>query len=462
MKKIHQIYISDNNAPPGEYVANQMQKLKHMYSDYEYTLYDNEMCRDQVRSLLGEEAVELYDSLNSYAFRADLARYCILYQHGGFYFDSIICPEFKVEFDDFPVMYRAPVGGCRYGALADGQELTAIENGVMYFNKSKHPFLWDAISLSLKNIKEQSYGIHPLDVTGPVMLGRLKKYDICFGQSKFLDAEQQAVYQTEKAAYFKDVLHWIYKSKNLSALGCYGVNSYEQMWKEKWLFKSAGIKFISFYTANYEQDAKQLKNSLVKLGIDDSNVDYRERVGLWAANTQMKAKFILEKLRKYDAVIWTDADSVVLQKPSFFDTITTDVGLFFIPQELVTDWDVPKHCIIKNVDSYLQSGTMYFKNNNRVIKLLESWIKLNEKDSKQWDQWTLQVALQNSDVTVTQLPPEYVGAPFILQKYSIEHPVILHTMASERNKDKDIGTNHIKDKRLELLAIRANSRIKNV
>jgi len=110
------------------------------------------------------------------------------------------------------------------------------------------------------------------------------------------------------------------------------------------------------------------------------------------------------------------------------------------------------------VDSYLQSGTMYFKNNDRVIKLLESWIKLNEKDLKQWDQWTLQVALQNSNVTVTQLPPEYIGAPFVLKKFSIKHPVILHTMASERNKD--IGTDHIKDKRLELFTIRANSRKK--
>jgi hypothetical protein len=450
MKKIHQIWISDNNTKPSEYVANQMQKLKHMYSDYEYTLYDNEMCRDQVRSLFGEEAVKLYDSLNSYSFRADLARYCILYQHGGFYFDSIICPEFKVEFDNFPVLYKSPDGSC------DGYN--AIDNGVMYFNKPKHQFLLGAINLSLKNIKQQLYGVNPLDVTGPVMLGRLKEYDIRFGRSKLLDAKLQSVHSTDKAAYFDDDLHWLHKPSGsyLQTFKCDGINSYEQMWHERWLFKSGGTKFISFYTANYEQDAKKLKNSLIKLGIDDSDVDYRERVGLWAANTQMKAKFILEKLRKYDAVVWTDADSIVVQKPSFFDTITTDVGLFFLPKELDEDFVLPNHSILKNVDSYLQSGTMYFKNNDRVIKLLESWVKINQKDLKQWDQWTLQVALQNSDVSITQLPPEYIGAPFILKKYSIDHPVILHTMASGRNKD--IGTNYIKDKRLELVAIRANSR----
>jgi len=233
IKKIHQIYISDNDTPPSEYVANQMQKLKSMYSDYEYKLYNNKMCRDQIRTLLGDESVELYDSLNSYTFRADLARYCIVYQHGGFYFDSVICPEFKLEFDDFPVMYRPPIDAC------DGYN--AIENGVMYFNRPQHEFLWDAINLSFKNVKEQYYGVSPLDITSPLMLGRLSNtYDIQFGQSRFLDEEQQAVYGTNKAAYFEDRLHWLYKPHGyvLETFKCVGTNAYGQMWEEKRVFKN--------------------------------------------------------------------------------------------------------------------------------------------------------------------------------------------------------------------------------
>jgi hypothetical protein len=76
---------------------------------------------------------------------------------------------------------------------------------------------------------------------------------------------------------------------------------------------------------------------------------------------------------------------------------------------------------------------MYFKNNDRVIKLLETWIELNKKDSQQWDQWTLQVALQNSDVTITHLPPEYI---WITGMDSIARPVIEHTQASRRFKSK--------------------------
>lgn len=441
MNKIHQIWISKNNNPPSEHVANKMQKLKHMYSDYEYTLYDNEMCRNEIQSLLGEEAVGLYDSLNSYSFKADLARYCILYKHGGFYFDSILCPEFKLEFDNFPVLYLSPDGSC------DGYR--GIDNGVMYFNNPKHPFLLDAINLSLENIKYKSYGVHPLDITGPVMLGRLKEYDIRFGKSKDLNPHQ-------KAAYFDDVVHWLHRPTGsyLHTFNCVGTNTYEKMWFEKWVFKSNETKFISFYTKKYEHDANLLKNSLQKFGISDSDVDYRESIGLWVANTQMKAKFILEKLRKYDAVIWTDADSIIVDKPDIFDTITTDVAFYFISKDLVSEWNMPNHSILKNADSYLQSGTMYFKNNDKVIKLLESWIELNEKDSNQWDQWTLQAALQNSDVTVTQLPPEYYWTPFVARAYPSGKPTIIHTQASDRIKDDPIQC-----VRLKLIASRSKSKL---
>jgi mannosyltransferase OCH1-like enzyme len=223
MKKLHQIYISDDNAPPSEYVSVQMQKLRHMYNDYKYVLYNDEMCRDQIHALLGKGAVKLYDSLNSYAFRADFARYCILHQHGGFYFDSAICPEFKLEFENFSVLYRSP----RFAV----DNHIAIDNGVMYFNRTQHPFLTDAIQQCVKNIKHQSYGVHLLDITGPVMLGRLKEYDIQFGYSKLVNP-------TQKAAFFKDTIHWMHKPEKIQLweLGCVGTNTYKEMWFDRKVF----------------------------------------------------------------------------------------------------------------------------------------------------------------------------------------------------------------------------------
>jgi mannosyltransferase OCH1-like enzyme len=430
--KIHQIYISDGNTPPGKWVADKMQKLKNLYSDYEYTLYNDDMCRNEIRTLLGERGVKAYDSLNAYAFKADLARYCILYQHGGLYFDSVICPERKIEVQEFPMMYRAP----KLYWISDQHPL--IENGVMLFPVAKHPFIRDAIIACLENIEMRTYSKGQLGITGPSMLGELDTRDIQLGQSQCLSPEQQSMYGTQKAAFFDKELHWLYKPNGTiltdSFYECAGTNSYERLWETRQIFKQQPTKFISFYTEDYTEHAEFLKKSLEYHGLDTSNVEYRERAGTWEANTQIKATFILEKLLESDSVIWTDADSRVLQTPSFFDDIDTDVALFFLPKELSRDFVLPAHSILKNVDSYLQSGTMYFKNNDRVIDLLERWIELNQQDPMQWDQWTLQVALQNSDVTITELPPEYIWAFFIAEVYPGRIPVIEHYQASKKNE----------------------------
>jgi len=197
------------------------------------------------------------------------------------------------------------------------------------------------------------------------------------------------------------------------------------------------MKIISFYTGHYQWDAEQLTKSMVKLGITSFEVEYKDQIGAWEQNTQMKAPFILEKLKQNDAVVWTDADSRVRQIPSFFDTVDTDIAVFYLPKEYVGAFTLPEHSIIKDVEYYLQSGTMYFKNNERVIKLLEHWIELNKQDSRQWDQWTLQKAILDSKVSVTQLPPEYVWIDSISAPlYGQRKPVFEHTQASRRFKDK--------------------------
>jgi hypothetical protein len=197
------------------------------------------------------------------------------------------------------------------------------------------------------------------------------------------------------------------------------------------------LKIISFYTGHYQWDAEQLMKSMNKLGMTNYEVEYKDRIGAWEQNTQMKAPFILEKLKQNDAVVWTDADSRVRQKPVFFDTIDTDIGVFYLSKELAGQFTLPEHACIQNVEYYLQSGTMYFKNNERVIKLLERWIELNNEDPRQWDQWTLQKAILESKVTVTQLPPEYVWMDGVVASvYSDRKPVFEHTQASRRFKDK--------------------------
>lgn len=199
------------------------------------------------------------------------------------------------------------------------------------------------------------------------------------------------------------------------------------------------MKIVSFYTSHYERDAKLLIQSIEKFNIP-YEVDYREKVGSWEANTQMKAPFILEKLKQNESVVWTDADSRIKQYPELFDNIETDTAFFFIPREKSGQFVLPERCALKNsiVDEqgFLQSGTMYFKNTPRTITLLEMWIEKNKEDNQQWDQWTLQACLEKIDgLTITELPPEYVWIDGISpSEYGNLKPVIYHTQASRRFK----------------------------
>jgi mannosyltransferase OCH1-like enzyme len=225
IQKLHQIWITDNATQPSEYVTAQMTRLKNMYSDWEYILYDNDSCRELIKSEFGQKSVILYDSLIPYAFRADLARYCILYKYGGQYFDAVLNPEFKLDIECNALIYRSAADAC------DG--FSGIDNGVMIFNTTHHLFLSDAIERCLKNIRKQDYGAHALSITGPVMLGSLNEYDVVFGQTKWINRNQKASFLGEK-------LHWMHRPVGtyLYTLGCEGTNSYEELYHARQVFSN--------------------------------------------------------------------------------------------------------------------------------------------------------------------------------------------------------------------------------
>jgi mannosyltransferase OCH1-like enzyme len=225
IKKIHQIYISDNNVPPSKHINDQINLLKKMYFDYDYTLYNNDECRNIIGSLFGKKVVDLYDSLVPYAYRASFARYCILYKHGGQYFDISLCPEFKLEFNQTSILYEAPLDDST-------NNKRAVCNGVMIFNTPQHPFLFDAIQNTIKNIKQKNYCDHALAILGPILLGKLQKYDITFGHSKWISP-------TQKAAFLNNDMHWKYRPDKtyLETFGCIGTNNYAKLWDSKQIFK---------------------------------------------------------------------------------------------------------------------------------------------------------------------------------------------------------------------------------
>jgi len=202
------------------------------------------------------------------------------------------------------------------------------------------------------------------------------------------------------------------------------------------------MKLISYYTDLYAWDAQQLIKSIARQGIRDFKVELRPQLGSWERNTQYKAPFILEKLLEGDPVVWTDADSRIKQYPMLFDSLMCDVAFFYLTREQVPDFKLPSNSTLSQElvdrDGYLQSGTMFFNYTPKAIELLRKWISINDSDHVQWDQWTLQTAVnQISELQVGRLPPEYCWIDGISADiFGSRKPVIEHMQASRKYKGR--------------------------
>jgi mannosyltransferase OCH1-like enzyme len=227
IKKIHQIWIADDNAEPSDFIKNQMFKVKQKYNDYEYKLWSNNDIIDFISKHFDKDVLNAYNKVKAYAFKADLARYCILYIKGGFYIDSALKPLTKIDFIEPLVIARGIPG-----------ELTTnnkpiLENNLIICNQINHNFLNLTIKKCVININNEYYHKHPLEVTGPMLLASINdNTDITFLHVK--------EYRNIKTTYVNDQPFMKHKHHRTQAsllkMNCIGTNNYEKMWFEKKIY----------------------------------------------------------------------------------------------------------------------------------------------------------------------------------------------------------------------------------
>lgn len=180
---------------------------------------------------------------------------------------------------------------------------------------------------------------------------------------------------------------------------------------------------ISYYTKNtgYEKEVLHLISSLEKLKRKGEDISYTikgiDNLGNWHLNTRYKAKFIKESLLYFDIpVLFVDADAIFCKYPELIYTIEQDIACHFREDR----------------DNELLSGTLYFKNNERTIALLDEWVRLNEVNPSILEQKNLQAIVGSNaikDLTIYKLPVEYT---FIYDIKSDKEPIIKHMQASRR------------------------------
>jgi len=184
----------DKKLPPK--MKECVDRLKAQNPEFTHHLYDDEDCRNFIKTNFESDVLEAYDNLIPTAYKADLWRYCVLYKQGGIYLDIKFKSEngFKlIELTDkeYFVLDRPFFTNM----LSLSQELKLINDPNYYskiyndidsnFWKSKDIGLYNAIMVCkpnnsillecinqiISNVKNKYYGYNPLYPTGPGLLG---------------------------------------------------------------------------------------------------------------------------------------------------------------------------------------------------------------------------------------------------------------------------------------------------
>lgn len=198
------------------------------------------------------------------------------------------------------------------------------------------------------------------------------------------------------------------------------------------------VTAVTFYTNDYyEQQTKNLNLSCKKFEIP-LIITKAEDKGSWVKNCAFKSYYIYEMLMTLKTdVLWLDSDSCIMKYPSLFDSIKEDFAIRAEPGQRVKKpvgreaISLPQNWPSSIAPCWFNSGTIFFKNNDKAKELCRQWLKLCSKNDTDWDQWTLQQAWCDIQPATYWLPREYCQ---IRKIHGEQGSVILHELASVAQK----------------------------
>lgn len=245
--KIFQVLINSTNDIPTlpHYIQFCQSQIKKLYPNCQYHLYSGREIEDILRINFSKEVIDSYNTLKPYAFKADFARYCLLYLHGGLYIDlSLLCINSLFLEDK------------NFFAFRDLPEFSdpwwAVNNSIIY-SKPKSNIMKTAIDLVIYHCKTKFCGFSAIDVSGPTVLGKsimrsqenfnmvMTDGQVTNVNSNEIDIDDEKLislgYDLNKLIGFtldenKEViaLRKPGKDGNIQSLGLKGTNNYGHMW----------------------------------------------------------------------------------------------------------------------------------------------------------------------------------------------------------------------------------------
>jgi len=198
---------------------------------FRYKYYNNNECEEIIRNF-DNDVYTAYKSLIPEAYKADIFRMVILYIEGGIY-------------NDLSQKYIVPID--KVINFDKSNEIYIVENCEICFIATfpKNKLIRKTICKQIENIKNRSYGINKLDITGPYVFRRVINRYLNFNEVNSL----------KKNTYYIDDINVLCKFK-LFYDGNFIRKILDSLYKKKrdnMYLMYNDIKFIKMYMSNHKK-----------------------------------------------------------------------------------------------------------------------------------------------------------------------------------------------------------------
>ncbi|HEY0145104.1 MAG: glycosyltransferase [Methylovirgula sp.] len=236
---IFQILIQHDGQCPDvlpERIAKNVASVRRLYPTAKHHLFGGDQIRAFLEDNFDPRILAAYDILLPYAFKADLARLCLLYKFGGLYVDLGV---WMMEAPQIPADKAIVVFRDQY---VPGGAAWAVSNGLIYAAPGRAE-LKLAIDLIVENVETRNYGADVQTISGPALFGRvfamandLAHYWI--GDSRLVTFEGGDAPRMSFIAPDGRLIAWRAKSvdADLTHLGLAQTNNYSQIYDSHMAF----------------------------------------------------------------------------------------------------------------------------------------------------------------------------------------------------------------------------------
>jgi len=229
--KINQVLIldDDNPSPSAQALVEENKKIfKNFYPQLEHKVWGRNEIEDIIKSNFDKDVYFAFKSLKPYCYKSDLARFCILFLYGGFYFDI----------HSKPASYFIP--NEKLMAFRDDQRNSrtswAMQTSVLYSKDPGHKIFELTINKIVENVKTKKYGWSSLAPTGPIPFGESfvdynNADNMLIGDFKQLTPE----YSVKNYGFIlpDGNIFAVFKNFGSGDINLQGSNNYNDMWVER-------------------------------------------------------------------------------------------------------------------------------------------------------------------------------------------------------------------------------------